>query len=133
MVGSVATKARVYSCLRFFDPKQATGSSVDRQLDYAKRWAAERGMTLDSELSMQDACLSAYHQRHVTKGAFGVFLAAIDEGRIPSGSVLVVEGLDRLSRAVPSRSWPRPSRRRSSMQASPSSPPATDASTTASA
>lgn len=58
-------------------------------------------MALDAELSMQDAGLSAYHQRHVTKGALGVFLAAIDEGRIPSGSVLVVEGLDRLSRAEP--------------------------------
>lgn len=58
-------------------------------------------MELDSELSMQDAGLSAYHQRHVTRGALGVFLQAVDEGRIPRGSVLVVEGLDRLSRAEP--------------------------------
>lgn len=87
--------------MRFSDPKQASGSSIDRQLEYAKRWAAEHDMALDSELSMQDAGLSAYHQRHVTRGALGVFLAAIDEGRIPSGSVLVVEGLDRLSRAEP--------------------------------
>lgn len=101
MVGSVAIKAKVYSYLRFSDPKQAAGSSVDRQLEYARRWASERGMALDSELSMQDAGLSAYHQRHVTRGALGVFLQAIDEGRIPAGSVLIVEGLDRLSRAEP--------------------------------
>ncbi len=50
---------------------------------------------------MQDEGLSAYHQRRVTKGALGVFLAAIVEGRIPAGSVLIVEGLDRLSRAEP--------------------------------
>lgn len=97
----MATKARVYSYLRFSDPKQAAGSSADRQLEYAKRWAAERGMALDSELSMQDEGLSAYHQRHVTRGALGAFLAAVDAGHIPAGSVLVVEGLDRLSRAEP--------------------------------
>lgn len=97
----MATKARVYSYLRFSDPKQAAGSSADRQLEYARRWATEHGMALDAALSMQDEGLSAYHQRHVTKGALGVFLAAIDDGRIPSGSVLIVEGLDRLSRAEP--------------------------------
>ncbi len=97
----MATKAKVYSYLRFSDPKQAAGSSADRQLEYARRWATEHGMTLDSALSMQDEGLSAYHQRHVTRGALGVFLVAIDEGRIPAGSVLIVEGLDRLSRAEP--------------------------------
>lgn len=93
--------ARVYSYLRFSDPKQATGSSIERQTDYARRWAAERGLMLDEALSMRDEGLSAYHQRHVTQGALGAFLAAIDEGRIAPGSVLIVEGLDRLSRAEP--------------------------------
>lgn len=97
----MAIKAKVYSYLRFSDPKQAAGSSADRQMEYARCWAAERGMTLDSELSMQDAGLSAYHQRHITRGALGLFLQAIDDARIPAGSVLVVEGLDRLSRAEP--------------------------------
>lgn len=92
---------RVYSYLRFSDPKQATGSSIDRQTEYARRWAAERGLVLDESLSMRDEGLSAYHQRHVKSGALGVFLAAVDEGRITPGSVLVVEGLDRLSRAEP--------------------------------
>ncbi|WP_324295469.1 recombinase family protein [Burkholderia pseudomallei] len=94
-------KARVYSYLRFSDPKQATGSSVDRQIEYAHRWAAERGMLLDNSLSLRDEGLSAYHQRHVTQGALGVFLRAVEDGRIPAGSVLIVEGLDRLSRAEP--------------------------------
>lgn len=94
-------KPRVYSYLRFSDPKQAAGGSIDRQMAYAKRWAADHGMELDSTLTMRDEGLSAYHQRHVKSGALGVFLAAIDDGRIPSGSVLIVEGLDRLSRAEP--------------------------------
>lgn len=50
---------------------------------------------------MRDEGLSAYHQRHVKSGALGVFLLAVDGGRIAPGSVLVVEGLDRLSRAEP--------------------------------
>ena len=92
---------RVYSYLRFSDPRQATGSSADRQLQYAQAWAAERGLVLDETLSLRDEGLSAYHQTHVKQGALGVFLQAVDEGRIPHGSVLIVEGLDRLSRAEP--------------------------------
>lgn len=92
---------KVYSYLRFSDPKQASGSSADRQLAYAQRWAAERGMLLDEALSLRDEGLSAYHQRHITQGALGAFLRAVDAGLIAPGSVLVVEGLDRLSRAEP--------------------------------
>jgi hypothetical protein len=92
---------KVYSYLRFSDPKQATGSSIDRQAAYAKKWAAEHGLELDQSLSLRDEGLSAYHQRHVKTGALGAFLAAAEEGRILPGSVLIVEGYDRLSRAEP--------------------------------
>lgn len=93
--------ARVYSYTRFSDPSQAAGSSADRQASYAAKWAQEHGLHLDTELSMRDEGLSAYHQHHVKAGAFGVFLEAIEQGRVPRGSVLVVESLDRLSRAEP--------------------------------
>lgn len=93
--------AKVYSYLRFSDPRQASGNSAERQIQYAQRWAAARGLTLDDTLSLRDEGLSAYHQNHVSRGALGAFLVAIEEGRITSGSVLVVEGLDRLSRAEP--------------------------------
>lgn len=92
---------RVYSYLRFSDPRQAAGSSVDRQLEYARRWAADHGMLLDESLSLRDEGLSAYHQRHVKAGALGVFLRAVEDGHVDAGSVLIVEGLDRLSRAEP--------------------------------
>lgn len=93
--------ARVYSYLRFSDAKQAAGGSVDRQKTNAKRWADEHGLTLDESLSMRDEGLSAYHQDHIKSGALGVFLAAVTDGKIPTGSVLIVEGFDRLSRAEP--------------------------------
>lgn len=97
----MATKARVYSYLRFSDPKQAAGGSIDRQLEYAARWALEHEMELDASLSLRDEGLSAYHERHVKQGALGTFLRAVEDGQVPGGSVLVVEGLDRLSRAEP--------------------------------
>ncbi|WP_232437268.1 recombinase family protein [Burkholderia ubonensis] len=97
----MAAKPRVYSYLRFSDPKQAAGGSVDRQLEYAARWAADHEMELDAALSLRDEGLSAYHQRHVRQGALGVFLRAVEDCQVPSGSVLIVEGLDRLSRAEP--------------------------------
>lgn len=91
----------VYSYLRFSDPHQAAGSSADRQAEYARRWANERGLVLDESLSMRDEGLSGYHSRHVTHGAMGVFLRAVEDGRIEAGSVLIVEAFDRLSRAEP--------------------------------
>ncbi len=93
--------AKVYSYLRFSDPRQAAGSSADRQIQYAARWAAEHQLQLDETLSLRDEGLSAYHQRHVRQGALGAFLAAVEAGQIAEGSVLIVEGLDRLSRAEP--------------------------------
>lgn len=91
----------VYSYSRFSDPKQAAGHSLERQRAYAARWAAEHGLALDESLTLHDAGLSAYHQQHIKSGALGAFLAAVEAGKVPPGSVLVVEGLDRLSRAEP--------------------------------
>ncbi|WOB06450.1 recombinase family protein [Piscinibacter gummiphilus] len=92
---------RVYSYLRFSNIKQAAGASADRQRSYAAEWAAKHGLQLDEELSMRDEGLSAFHQTHIKKGALGVFLRAIEDGKVAPKSVLVVESLDRLSRAEP--------------------------------
>lgn len=92
---------KVYSYIRFSDARQAAGFSTDRQQAYALSWAKEHGLALDEELSMRDEGLSAYHQKHVKHGALGLFLAAVETGTVEPGSVLVVEGLDRLSRAEP--------------------------------
>lgn len=92
---------KVYSYLRFSAAKQASGASAARQTDYARKWAADHGLELDSTLSMRDEGLSAFHQKHVKRGALGTFLEAVRSGQIPNGSVLIVEGLDRLSRAEP--------------------------------
>jgi len=92
---------RVYSYIRFSDARQASGASSERQAAYAAKWAADHGLVLDEQLSMRDEGLSAYHQKHIKTGALGVFLAAVEAGHVARDSVLVVEGLDRLSRAEP--------------------------------
>jgi DNA invertase Pin-like site-specific DNA recombinase len=96
-----SARPAVYSYIRFSHPSQADGHSLERQRAYAAQWAAKNGMPLDDTLTMRDEGLSAYHQRHVSAGALGVFFRAIEDGRIAPGSVLVVEGFDRLSRAAP--------------------------------
>jgi DNA invertase Pin-like site-specific DNA recombinase len=51
---------------------------------------------------MFDRGLSAYKGDHVKRGALGAFLKAIREkGLVNPGDVLLVESLDRLSRAEP--------------------------------
>lgn len=85
-------------------PAQArpgSGTSVARQTELAVLYAADHGLTLDASLSSRDEGLSVYHQKHVKTGALGLFLRAVEDGKVPPGSVLIVEGLDRLSRAGP--------------------------------
>jgi hypothetical protein len=78
--------------MRFSDPRQAAGHSAERQMQYAARWAQEHGLRRDEPLTLRDDGLSAYHQHHVRSGALGVFLAAVEAGRIVPGSVPAVEG-----------------------------------------
>jgi DNA invertase Pin-like site-specific DNA recombinase len=92
---------RLYSYIRFSTAEQADGSSSTRQAEYAAKYALDNGLVLDESLSMRDEGLSAYHQTHIKKGALGVFLRAVEDGLVPEGSTLIIEALDRLSRAEP--------------------------------
>jgi DNA invertase Pin-like site-specific DNA recombinase len=96
-----ANMGKVYSYMRFSAMSQKDGTSIVRQSNYAEVYAKEHGMELDDTLTMVDRGLSAYHQRHVKSGALGVFLENVKNGKIAPGSILIVEGLDRLSRAEP--------------------------------
>lgn len=90
----------VISYLRFSHPDQQFGDSERRQLDKAKAWCLERGLTLDETLA--DLGLSGYHGRHRSHGALGRFIEKVDAGKIPRGTILIIEDLDRLSRELTS-------------------------------
>jgi DNA invertase Pin-like site-specific DNA recombinase len=95
-----ASGPRVYSYIRFSSMKQAAGTSGERQMQYAVTWAARHKLPLDTALTLRDEGLSAWSGANIEKGALGAFLQAVERGAIAPGSVLVVESLDRLSRAT---------------------------------
>lgn len=92
----------VFSYRRFSSGRQAAGHSLQRQTESANRWCSEHGYKLDESLALADLGVSAYSGDNVSRGALSGFLAAVKSGRVPKGSVLLLESLDRLTRvAIP--------------------------------
>lgn len=88
-----------FSYVRMSTPEQMKGDSLRRQMERSRRLAEARGWKLDD--SMQDLGKSAWKGNHIADGALGAFLERVRSGRVPAGSVLIVESLDRLSREAP--------------------------------
>ncbi|WP_301101303.1 recombinase family protein [Propionivibrio sp.] len=91
---------RVFSYRRFSSGRQARGTSLERQTRLAQVWCNEHGLVLDESLSLSDLGVSAFKGDNANYGALGAFMAAIEAGKVPKGSILLVESLDRLSRAT---------------------------------
>jgi DNA invertase Pin-like site-specific DNA recombinase len=95
--------AFVYSYIRFSSGKQARGSSVARQTDLANAWRARHPEhTLNTTLRMRDLGKSAFRGANLDPqtGDLGKFiwLAEHDKKRVPPGSILLLEKLDRFTR-----------------------------------
>ena len=97
---NACTPTLVFSYRRFSSGRQASGHSLDRQTESARRWCSEKGYLLDESLALSDLGVSAYSGDNASRGALAGFLSAAESGRIPKGSILLVESLDRLSRAA---------------------------------
>ncbi|VTU02437.1 site-specific recombinase : Site-specific recombinase OS=Rhizobium fredii (strain HH103) GN=SFHH103_03916 PE=4 SV=1: Resolvase: Recombinase [Gemmataceae bacterium] len=98
---SPSSPPTAFSYLRFSNPTQADGDSVRRQLDLRDAWLARSGAVLDDSLSMRDEGVSAFsgaHRENPDRNALAAFLELVRRGRIPRGSYLIVESLDRLTR-----------------------------------
>jgi DNA invertase Pin-like site-specific DNA recombinase len=88
-----------YSYVRFSRPDQAKGDSLRRQTQKTADWCQHHHVTLDTSLSLLDLGVSAFKGRHRDdKFALGQFLKLAERGRIPKGSYLIIENLDRLTR-----------------------------------
>jgi DNA invertase Pin-like site-specific DNA recombinase len=88
-----------YSYCRFSRPDQAKGDSLRRQTAKTADWCKQNHVTLDTSLSLLDEGVSAFKGKHRDdKFALGQFLKLAERGRIPKGSYLIIENLDRLSR-----------------------------------
>jgi DNA invertase Pin-like site-specific DNA recombinase len=79
------------------DP-QLLGDSRRRQLEASRAYAASNGLELAEGAELEDIGISAFKGANVSEGALGRFLEAVKSGSIRSGSYLLVESLDRLSR-----------------------------------
>ena len=91
--------ARAISYVRFSTPKQALGDSLRRQLERTKKYCDTHRLTLDETL--RDEGMSGYKGEHRKNGHLGLFLAAVEAGRVPRGTYLILEHLDRFSRENP--------------------------------
>ncbi len=89
--------ALVFSYIRFSTKKQLDGDSYRRQSTRAANFI-ERGKHTLADLTLKDMGVSAYRGKHKHQGALSIFLKAINDGKVPKGSILLVENLDRLSR-----------------------------------
>jgi DNA invertase Pin-like site-specific DNA recombinase len=88
---------QAFSYIRFSSAEQARGDSLRRQTELAESYARENGMTINP-LTFHDLGISAFSGSNKTEGALAAFIKACKTGRVPSGSALLVESLDRLSR-----------------------------------
>jgi DNA invertase Pin-like site-specific DNA recombinase len=104
-----ATPALAYSYLRFSKPEQGQGDSLRRQNDLRQSWLKRNPtVRLDTSVRMVDRGVSGYRGEHRTKSkhALACFLDLVERGRVPVGSFLIVENLDRLTRENPVDSIP---------------------------
>jgi len=68
----------------------------------AEAYATRHGLDL-SEESFHDLAVSAYRGKNAETGRLAEFLEAVRAGSVPAGSFLLVESMDRISRAKPRR------------------------------
>lgn len=89
---------RAISYLRFSSSKQSTGDSFRRQLHATEKFCRENKLEL-SKNRLEDLGVSAWSGKNLDDtSALGGFLKLVEAGKIPKGTVLIVENLDRLTR-----------------------------------
>lgn len=90
---------RAYSYIRWSHPDQAKGDSLRRQLALTEAYCTRHGLHLDASLTLRDMGVSAFKGDNAAAGgALGAFLEAVKAGKVPKGSRLVIEKLDRYTR-----------------------------------
>src|SRR5262245_41834288 len=90
-----------FSYIRFSTNVQRKGQSAERQDHNARQWAERQGVPLDTSRTWHDLGKSAYlgeHRKNPDRHALAAFLRLVEEDRVPRGSFLVIEALDRLTR-----------------------------------
>lgn len=98
--------AKAYSYIRFSTKGQIEGRSLARQTERAERYATDHGLTLQ-DVSFHDLGVSGFRGKNASEGALGQFLEAVRENQIETGSWLLLESFDRMSRQPVEDALPR--------------------------
>jgi DNA invertase Pin-like site-specific DNA recombinase len=101
MAAVLKSSAVAYSYIRFSTPDQIRGDSLRRQTADAEAWCSRNGVRLDKSRTLHDLGKSAYlgsHRKNPDRCALAAFLKMVEDGKVPQGSYLLVESLDRLTR-----------------------------------
>ena len=89
---------KAYSYVRFSSGKQGDGDSIERQLATARRVCDDRGWLLEDLPAEQG--VSAWKGKNLShSGILGQFINKVEIGEITTPCVLVIEKIDRFSRA----------------------------------
>jgi len=87
---------RAFSYMRFSRKEQGRGDSIRRQTALRDAHVTRYELILDDEL--HDRGVSAYRGKNAMVGRLADFLENVKAGRVPRGSVLLIESIDRFSR-----------------------------------
>ncbi|EPF2958287.1 recombinase family protein [Vibrio alginolyticus] len=91
-----STYSGIYAYIRHSKESQSEGDSVDRQDSLASYW--EKTHNVPVNYLAIDAGKSAYSAENIATGSLGQFIADLESNNLPSSSLLLVEGFDRLTR-----------------------------------
>ncbi|HGM7319369.1 recombinase family protein [Stenotrophomonas sp.] len=86
-----------YTYIRFSTPDQASGNSLDRQQLAIDEFVRTHNLTLAPSSAFKDLGISGFRGANLRHG-LGEFIAEVDAGKVPRGSYLLMESLDRMSR-----------------------------------
>ncbi|CAH1526313.1 conserved hypothetical protein [Vibrio owensii] len=89
---------QAYLYARFSTKRQEDGDSLERQTQLAQEWCSRNDVAL-SEQTFEDLGVSAFKEG--SKPALSEFIQAVQSQKVPTGSYLLIEDDDRLSR----RGW----------------------------
>ncbi|XQW86264.1 recombinase family protein [Thalassotalea piscium] len=93
-------KPLVISYLRWSSGVQKFGDSERRQLKQASKWLEKNGYEVNEDYILTDDGKSAYYSENFSdNGALGKFCNEVKLGKIPKGTVLIIEDFSRFSRA----------------------------------
>jgi DNA invertase Pin-like site-specific DNA recombinase len=92
--------SQTFGYIRFSTKAQDVGQSTKRQRSRIEEYCHDRGLVVDEWIT--DLGKSAWKGHHLADAAgLGAFANRVRGGQVPTGSVLVVENIDRLSRDEP--------------------------------